>query len=47
MKWSTPLSVASIGMRTGAVQLVPSVEVLSTMSFAVHLGRKRQSCQTT
>ena len=45
MKWSAPLFVGSMGMRTGAVHVVPSVEVDMTMSFEVL--RKRLSCQTT
>ena len=47
MKWSAPLVTASIGIRTGAVHAIPSVEVDMTMSFDVHPLRKRQSCQTT
>src|SRR5271166_6628735 len=47
MKWSTVLVTASMGMPTGAVQLLPSDEVLRTMSFDEQPARKRQSCQTT
>src|SRR3954447_23108363 len=34
-------------MRVGVVHVTPSVEAVNTMSFAVQLVRKRQSCQTT
>src|SRR5919198_4620796 len=47
MKESTELVVVPIGMRTGAVQVVPSVDVLMTMSFSAQPERKRQSDQTT
>jgi hypothetical protein len=33
------------GTRVGAVHVAPSVDVETTMSFARHPGRKRQSCQ--
>src|SRR2546423_12429829 len=47
MKWSTVLVVGSIGTRETADQVRPSVEVLSTMSLALHPRRNRQSLQTT
>ena len=47
MKWSTVLLVGSIGMRIGAVQVIPFVDVLITMSFDEHPDRNRQSNQTT
>src|SRR3954451_6710470 len=47
MKWSRPLLTGSIGTRLTALQSTPLVDVLKTMSFAEHLGRKRQSCQAT
>src|SRR4051794_19887311 len=46
MKWSTVLVVASIGMRTTVLHVVPLVEVLITMSSRAPL-RKRESCQAT
>ena len=47
MKWSTPLVVASIGIRVTADQVMPFGEVVMTMSFAGQPDRKRQSCQAT
>src|SRR2546423_1233238 len=47
MKWSAPSVVVPIGTRFGAVQLVPVVEVLMTMSLLEQWERKRQSCQAT
>ena len=47
MKWSTVLLVASIGMRTTVVHVVPLVDVLITMSLDGQLLRKWQSCTTT
>src|SRR4051812_28056800 len=47
MKWSTPLATGSIGIRLTALQLMPSAELLSTMSFAAHLSSKRQSSHAT
>src|SRR5438105_1109524 len=46
-KWSTVLVVRSIGIRTGAVHVMPSVDVLITMSFSAHPLRNRQSYQVT
>src|SRR3954470_21233769 len=43
-KWSTPLVVASIGTRAGAVQVMPSVLFEKTMSLAGQPERNRQSC---
>src|SRR5437660_46222 len=37
----------SIGTRAGVDQVVPSVEVLNTMSLTAQPVRKRQSCQAT
>src|SRR5947209_1691901 len=47
MKWSTVLVVGSIGTRTGAVHVLPSVDVLYTMSFSAQPLRNRQSYQAT
>src|SRR5947208_2146543 len=47
MKWSTLLVTSSIGTRAGSVQLTPSVDVETTMSFEVQPLRKRQSSQPT
>ena len=47
MKWSTPLVVASIGIRVTGVHVSPSSDVVMTMSFAEQPDRNRQSCQTT
>ena len=47
MKWSTPLATGSIGIRWTALQFTPSLDVLKTMSLAVHLGSKRQSSHAT
>src|SRR5437773_3524569 len=47
MKWSTVLVTASIGTRETSDQLTPSEDVLNTMSFEVHLARKRQSSHAT
>src|SRR5580704_16527666 len=46
-KWSTVLVVASIGMRVTALQVLPSEEELTTMSFSAQFLRKRQSDHTT
>ena len=34
------------GIRVGAVHVMPSVDVDSTMSFSLQPTRKRQSCHT-
>ena len=47
MKWSTPLFVASIGIRTPRDHFFPFDEVLITMSFDEQPLRNRQSCHTT
>src|SRR4051812_22054586 len=47
MKWSALLPTASIGTRCTALHATPSLDVLSTMSFAVHPGSKRQSSHAT
>jgi len=47
MKWSTLLPTGSSGMRLTGDQVVPSPELLSTMSLAVPPGSKRLSCHTT
>src|SRR5579872_3562611 len=47
VKWSAPLVTASIGTRTGAVQVFPVVEVDTMMSLPVQPLRKRQSAQDT
>ena len=47
MKWSMLLAIGSIGIRVTGDQLVPSVEVLNTMSLAVPPDSKRLSCHTT
>ena len=41
------LVTTSIGMRTGAVQVVPLLDVLITMSFVVQPARKLQSYHTS
>jgi hypothetical protein len=46
-KCSTPLFVGSIGTRTTLDQVLPSVEVLMTMSSVAQPLRNRQSNQTT
>src|SRR5215469_5065348 len=46
MKWSTLLPTGSIGIRVTFDQVVPSADVLSTMSLAVSFS-KRESCQAT
>src|SRR5690349_4489405 len=47
MKWSAVLVAASMGTRTGAVQVAPPAEWLRTMSFDAQCARKRQSSQAT
>src|SRR5579859_2208473 len=47
MKWSTVLVVASIGMRVTALQVLPSVDELITISLEAQPERKRQSDHTT
>src|SRR5947209_6018400 len=46
-KWSKVLLTASIGTRSGAVQVAPSVEVDRTMSLLVQLARNEQSDHAT
>src|SRR5215510_489954 len=47
MKWSTLLPTGSSGIRLSGDQVVPSAELLSTMSLALPPGSKRLSCHTT
>jgi hypothetical protein len=47
MKWSSPLVTGSIGTRVTGDQVIPSEELEKTMSFELHLARKRQSSQAT
>src|SRR5579859_2400077 len=47
MKWSTPLPTLSAGIRCTAVQLVPLLEVLMTISLALQPLSNLQSDQTT
>ena len=46
MKWSAVLEMASMGIRTTGDHVVPSAEVLITMSFELQPLRNRQSCHT-
>jgi hypothetical protein len=46
VKWSAALVTASIGTRTGVLQVVPSAEVDMTMSLLAQPLRKVQSDQT-
>ena len=45
--FSTVLVVASIGTRATLLHVLPSAEVLNTMSFSAQFVRYRQSGQTT
>ena len=47
MKWSAPLSTASIGIRSTSLQLTPSLDFENTMSLALQLGSNRQSSHAT
>src|SRR5664279_1227652 len=48
MKWSTPLPIGSAGIRVTGDQVIPSLDVVITMSFTAQFGASnRQSCHTT